>query len=45
LAPPTGWRPLALVMRHILLVNDHVEPEALQALLEREIGPEAKEPS
>lgn len=30
-------------MRYILLVNDHVEPEALKALLEREIGPEAKE--
>ena len=30
-------------MRYILEVNEHVGPEALQALLEREIGPEAKD--
>lgn len=30
-------------MRYILEVNEHVQPEALQALLEREIGPEAKD--
>jgi hypothetical protein len=30
-------------MRRILEVNEHVSPEALQALLEREIGPEAKD--
>lgn len=30
-------------MRYILLVNDHVEPEALQAFLERVAGPEAKD--
>jgi hypothetical protein len=34
---------LAQVMRYILEVNEHVAPEALQALLEREIGPEAKD--
>ena len=38
-----GLEALALVMRYILLVNDHVEPEALQALLERAVGPEAKD--
>jgi len=38
-----GLEALALVMRYILLVNDHVEPEALQALLEREVGPQAKD--
>jgi flagellar motor switch protein FliG len=31
------------MMRRILEVNEHVSPEALQALLEREIGPEAKD--
>ena len=30
-------------MRYILAVSDYVEPEALQALLDREIGPEAKD--
>ena len=30
-------------MRYILLVNDHVEPKALQAFLERVAGPEAKD--
>ncbi|HEY0477977.1 MAG TPA: Rpn family recombination-promoting nuclease/putative transposase [Kofleriaceae bacterium] len=40
---PDGLEALALVMRYILMVNDHVEPEALQALLEREVGPEAKD--
>jgi len=34
---------LAPVMRYILEVNEHVAPEALQALLERDIGPEAKD--
>jgi predicted transposase YdaD len=29
--------------RDILLVNEHVEPDALQALLERAVGPEAKD--
>jgi predicted transposase/invertase (TIGR01784 family) len=38
-----GIEALALVMRYILLVNDHVEPEALQALLERVAGPDAKD--
>jgi len=32
----------AQVLCYILEVNDHVERETLQALLEREIGPEAK---
>jgi predicted transposase YdaD len=40
---PNGLTALAQVVRYILEVNEHVEPEALQALLEREIGPEAKE--
>jgi len=40
---PNGLEALALVMRYILLVNDHVEPEALQAFLERVAGPEAKD--
>jgi hypothetical protein len=40
---PHGLQALALVMRYILLVNDHVEPEALQAFLERVAGPQAKD--
>jgi hypothetical protein len=40
---PNGLEALAQVMRYILEVNEHVEPEALRALLEREIGPEAKD--
>ena len=32
-----------LVMRYILLVNEQVEPEALQAFLERVAGPDAKD--
>jgi predicted transposase/invertase (TIGR01784 family) len=40
---PNGLEALALVMRYILEVNNHVEPEHLQALLERELGPEAKD--
>jgi len=40
---PGGREALALAMRYILLVSDHVEPEALQALLDREIGLEAKD--
>lgn len=40
---PNGLEALALVMRYILLVNDHVEPTALQAFLERVAGPDAKD--
>jgi predicted transposase/invertase (TIGR01784 family) len=40
---PDGLEALMLVMRYILLVNDHVEPETLQAFLERWAGPEAKD--
>ncbi|HZJ66140.1 MAG TPA: Rpn family recombination-promoting nuclease/putative transposase [Kofleriaceae bacterium] len=40
---PHGLQALALVMRYILEVSEHVEPEELQRLLEREIGPEAKD--
>jgi predicted transposase/invertase (TIGR01784 family) len=40
---PNGLEALAQVMRYILEVNEQVRPEALQALLEREIGPEAKD--
>jgi len=42
-AAPDGLEALALVMRYILVVNDHVEVEALQAFLERVAGPEAKD--
>src|SRR5207253_6825630 len=31
------------VMRYILEVNEHVGPGALQSLLERDLGPEAKD--
>jgi predicted transposase/invertase (TIGR01784 family) len=40
---PNGLSALTQVLCYILEVNDHVEREALQALLERELGPEAKE--
>jgi predicted transposase/invertase (TIGR01784 family) len=40
---PNGMAALAPVMRYILEVNEQVRPEVLQALLEREIGPEAKD--
>jgi hypothetical protein len=40
---PNGMKALAQVLCYILEVNDHVERHALEALLEREIGPEAKE--
>jgi hypothetical protein len=40
---PNGLEALAQVMRYILEVNEHVSSEALQALLEREIGPETKD--
>ncbi len=42
-AAPNGLQALAQVMRYILEVNEHVSREALQALLEREIGPQAKD--
>ncbi|HEX4416656.1 MAG TPA: hypothetical protein VH165_02100, partial [Kofleriaceae bacterium] len=38
-----GLEALVLVMRYILLVNDHVEPATLQAFLERVAGPDTKE--
>jgi hypothetical protein len=40
---PDGLEALVLVMRYILLVNDHVELEGLQAFLERVAGPNAKD--
>jgi hypothetical protein len=40
---PNGLAALAQVLRYILEVNEHVERGALEALLEREIGPEAKD--
>jgi predicted transposase/invertase (TIGR01784 family) len=40
---PNGLEALALVMRYILLVNDHVEPETLRAFLERVAGPDTKD--
>lgn len=42
-AAPHGMEALALVVRYILLVNDHVEPADLRSLLERIAGPEAKD--
>jgi predicted transposase YdaD len=40
---PHGLQALAQVMRYILEVNEHVEPEELQGLLERDLGPDAKD--
>jgi predicted transposase/invertase (TIGR01784 family) len=40
---PNGLEALALVMRYILVVNDHVMPEQLQQLLDRVVGPNAKD--
>jgi predicted transposase/invertase (TIGR01784 family) len=40
---PNGLEALTLVMRYILVVNDHVEPEELQAFLERVVGPDTKD--
>jgi hypothetical protein len=40
---PNGLEALARVMRYILEVSEHVEPAALEALLERGVGPEAKD--
>jgi predicted transposase/invertase (TIGR01784 family) len=40
---PHGLEALAQVMRYILEVNEHVEPEELQRLLERDLGPDAKD--
>ncbi|MEO7734152.1 MAG: Rpn family recombination-promoting nuclease/putative transposase [Kofleriaceae bacterium] len=39
---PHGLEALAQVMRYILEVNEHVNPEELQGLLERDLGAEAK---
>jgi hypothetical protein len=38
-----GTTALIQVMRYIIEVNQHLQPEALQALMEREIGPQAKD--
>jgi predicted transposase/invertase (TIGR01784 family) len=43
LQAPHGLEALAQVMRYILEVNEHVGPEALQDLLERDLGPGAKD--
>jgi len=43
LRAPNGLEALALVMRYILQVNDHVEPQGLQAFLDRVAGPDAKD--
>jgi predicted transposase/invertase (TIGR01784 family) len=40
---PHGLEALAQVMCYVLEVNEYVESEELQELLEREIGPEAKD--
>jgi hypothetical protein len=40
---PHGLQALAQVMRYILEVNEHVGSEELQGLLERDLGPDAKD--
>ncbi|HKE20671.1 MAG TPA: DUF4351 domain-containing protein [Kofleriaceae bacterium] len=40
---PHGLEALAQVVRYTLLVSEHVAPAEFAALLEREIGPEARE--
>ena len=40
---PHGLEALAQVMRYILEVSEHVETEGLQGLLERDLGPDAKD--
>jgi hypothetical protein len=40
---PNGLEALAQVMRYILVVNDHVELDMLQAFLERVVEPAAKD--
>jgi hypothetical protein len=40
---PHGLEALAQMMRYILEVSEHVEPEELQGLLERDLGAEAKD--
>jgi hypothetical protein len=40
---PSGLTALAQVLCYVLQVSEHVEREALQALLAREIGPETEE--
>jgi predicted transposase/invertase (TIGR01784 family) len=40
---PNGLAALAQVLRYILEANEHIDAEALKALLEREIGPAAKD--
>ena len=40
---PNGLNAMAQVLCYILEVSDHVDKEALKALLQREIGPEAKD--
>ena len=40
---PHGLEALAQVMRYILEVNEYVATEELQGLLERELGPEARD--
>jgi predicted transposase/invertase (TIGR01784 family) len=43
LRAPHGLEALAQVVRYILEVNEHVEPEELRGLLERDLGPETKD--
>lgn len=42
-AAPHGLEALVQLVRYTLLVSEHLTPEQLQALLEREVGPETKE--
>ncbi len=42
---PNGLAALAQVLCYVLRVSEHVEREALRALLAREIGPETEKPS
>jgi hypothetical protein len=43
LQAPHALEALAQVVRYILEVNEHVEPEELRGLLERDLGPETKD--
>jgi hypothetical protein len=43
IAAPNGPEALAQVMRYIVMVNDRIALETLQAVMERAAGPEAKD--
>jgi predicted transposase/invertase (TIGR01784 family) len=43
IAAPNGLEAMSLVLRYIALVNDHVDPQKLQAFLDRVAPPDAKD--